>query len=173
MINHAKVQRKVHESEDAACPSTLPHAFSVKERLQFVELGAHDEGDSHDPHGAWLAVAACRNNSQLKKKVRTWRPAHRSIGARRAVLAFQCLQSPRTSHSLALCVLLSGRLCTVVGPNATQGLPMHEGHVFQGAAQGTSTSGSTCRRSSCIPPSRARERRVLHGVGRAERMTKL
>ena len=77
LINHAKVQRKVHESEDAACPSTLPHAFSVKERLQFVELGAHDEGDSHDPHGAWLAVAACRNNSQLKKKVRTWRPAHR------------------------------------------------------------------------------------------------
>ena len=54
----------------------MPHAFSVKERLQFVELGAHDEGDSHDPHGAWLAVAACRNDSQLKKKVRTWRPAH-------------------------------------------------------------------------------------------------
>ena len=49
LINHAKVQRKVHESEDAACPSTLPHEFSVKERLQFVELGAHDEGDSHEP----------------------------------------------------------------------------------------------------------------------------
>ena len=58
--------------------------------------------------------------------------------------------------SVTVSVLLSGRLCAVVGPNATQGLPMHEGHVFQGAAQGTSTSGSTSRRSSCIPPSRAR-----------------
>ena len=68
LINHAKVQRKVHESEDAACPSTLPHAFSVKERLQFVELGAHDEGDSHDPHGAWLAVAACRAQLSTQEK---------------------------------------------------------------------------------------------------------
>ena len=88
LINHAKVQRKVHESEDAACPSTMPHAFSVKERLQFVELGAHDEGDSHDPHGARLAVAACRNNSQLKKKVRTWRPAHRRSYGRHVLTFF-------------------------------------------------------------------------------------
>jgi hypothetical protein len=54
---------KVHESEDAACPSTLRHAFSVRERLQFVELGAHDEGDSHDPQASTVASATTTASS--------------------------------------------------------------------------------------------------------------
>ena len=79
--------------------------------------------------------------------------------------------SAHLTFSCVVCPALWPPVCAVQTQHRV--LPMHEGHVFQGAAQGTSTSGSASRRSSCTPPSRARERRVLRGVGRAERMTKL
>ena len=167
-------------SDRATLPALLFTRYSTHEPS--LTLSAH--AVERSPFAPVILIAcnaraqpwAWRDGHRAHQKVcmpcRAVLQAARSAHAERSLLFNSC--NLRAPHILLRCVSCSLAACAQSSVQTQHRvLPMHEARVFQGAAQGTSTSGSTSRRSSCIPPSRARERRVLHGVGRAERMTKL